>query len=515
MAPSQDKPPKTAGLKNPPLRKPKISAYRQTFNYLTTEDTPGEMLSSVDMLKVIYVVSLFLLGMGLVILTIMPPQEKIELREFPYPYRAAFAISNDINGTDSPQEFLAIQRYLCTPKETPWGQGLDLEAGSSFWFYDLTGKSHFTVFQPIIRPDTIVFIDSTAGIRKVTRDTSYNYEIDLKLNRYPANIISDFVKAGYIDALGGYGPSADYGFDREFALKARDFIRREQLTVPIWINLAGEANYQNIGRNPHQQGDNPASRYYHSDLFGEFGIKYLNLGGYTAMIGQESDHGVFRWLVKQYDLFRSAFTSSQDKNLDINWNNRLLNSCTLGDGQHFRRFRRFINPEGIPPSQGYDVRYLQYQLTPAVLKTLISAGGYMILETRLGANRAYSELIPQEARKALELLADSQLSGSVLVTTPGRLLDYFSVSQAVKWEWYKKDEAYIIEISDTTSFEGKPLQLTLASLQGLTFYTPYPEKTQIVFAGEAVEPLQINFEDHTKKSSVSIPWKKLTFPQDY
>jgi len=474
-----------------------------------------EMLSFTDMMKVMYLIALFLLGLWIVIIFLMPPQEKIELRAFPFPYRAALAISNDITETDTPEEFLAIQQYICTNRETPWGQGLGLEAGSSFWFFDLTGESKFTVFKPYIQIDTIVFSDSLSPADKALFDTSYDYKVDLKPNRYAAKVITDFIRAGYIDAIGAFGPVAEYGFDRDFALKSLNFLRQARLAVPIWINLSGESNYQNIGRKAHQQGDNPASHYYHSDLFPQFGVEYINIGGYTAMIGQESGRGVDRWLVKQYELFRSALTSSHDKGLDINWNNRLLNAYTLGDGQVFDRFRRFINLEGIPPDRNFDIRYLEYQLTPYILKKLISAGGYMILETRLGANRAYAELIPLQARQALELLADRYLEGDIFITTPARLLNYYKISQALQWSWSKKEEAYFIEISDTAYFEGKSIALSASALQGLTFYTPYPEKTQILFQGEAIKNLQINFDDHTGKPSITIPWPKLNFPQDY
>lgn len=56
--------------------------------------------------------------------------QKVELRKFPYPYRAAFAICNDLDNTPSLNIYLTIMDYLNGNFETPFGKGLALKWGT-------------------------------------------------------------------------------------------------------------------------------------------------------------------------------------------------------------------------------------------------------------------------------------------------------------------------------------------------------------------------------------------------
>ena len=469
----------------------------------------------VYMLKTMYVMALFLLGMWLLILFVIEPEEQISLRPFPYPYQAALAFSNDVEGIDTPEEFIAIQRYLSTKKNTPWGQGLGMEIGASFNCFDAAGNSEFTIFTPLITADTsISFVDLQADSLALP-DTSIKYTFGIDGISLNAPVIIDFIRAGYIDAMNGYGFIEDFDFDRNFAEKILEFFDENELTVPVWINLPGESSYQCLGRKPYQQGDNHESRFYHADLLPELGVEFLNLGDHTSMIGLEAEEGIDRWLKKQVEFFKSAWSSTKHKGMDLNWNNRLLNDYTLDDGKHFFRFRSFINPEGEIPESGFDVNYLAQQLSDEILDRLLNVEGYMIIHTRLGDNDAYAEWIPSQTRTALTKLSQHFAGGDILVTTSSRLLEYYIANKALSWNWSKKGDAYIIEIDRDTSESPVEFELTRAALQGLTFYTPAPEKTRIVFNGEVITPLQINFEDESGRSSVSIPWNWLTFPPGY
>ncbi|MFH2049352.1 MAG: hypothetical protein ABIJ12_07890, partial [bacterium] len=63
-------------------------------------------------------------------------KDVVELRKFPYPYRAALTICSDIDQTATIDEFLTVQRYLDDTVETPFGKGLGLEIGNSYWYYN-------------------------------------------------------------------------------------------------------------------------------------------------------------------------------------------------------------------------------------------------------------------------------------------------------------------------------------------------------------------------------------------
>jgi hypothetical protein len=67
--------------------------------------------------------------------------EKVTLRKFPYPFRAALTICSDIDGTDTLENFLATQNFLNTERDTDMGLGIGLEIGNSF--FPLTRDVHF------------------------------------------------------------------------------------------------------------------------------------------------------------------------------------------------------------------------------------------------------------------------------------------------------------------------------------------------------------------------------------
>lgn len=469
----------------------------------------------VYMLKTMYVIALFLLGMWLLITFVVVPEEQILLRTFPYPFKAALAFSNDVAGIETPEEFVALQRYLCSTENTPWGKGLGLEIGASVTCFDVSGVSEFTVFKSELTADTIISFYDEMGDLLIPPDTTFVYSLNTDGVPPGRAVIEDFIRAGYIDAIGGYGFFGRTGFKRELAELASGFFIDNGLSVPVWMNLRGQSSFQCLGRKPHQLGDNPGSPYYHADLLPALGVRYLNLADHTAMIGLEAEEGIGRWLKKQAEFFKSAWTSTQDQGIDLNWNNRLLNEYTLDDGQEYFRFRTFINPEGIIPESGFDVHYLAQQLSNEILDRLIEVEGYMILHTRLGDNGSYAEWIPSEARTALSNLARRFRNGEILVTASSRLLDYYLVSELIDWSWTKKGDAYIIEISKQPLETEVNFEISRVLLQGLTFYTPAPEKTRIEFDGKIISPIQINLGEESGRGSVSIPWNWLTFPPGY
>ena len=65
------------------------------------------------------------------------------VRHLPYPYRAALTICSDIDDTQNTADFLEIQRFLNTKQQTSMGEGLGLEIGNSFYFYDDDGYFSF------------------------------------------------------------------------------------------------------------------------------------------------------------------------------------------------------------------------------------------------------------------------------------------------------------------------------------------------------------------------------------
>ena len=68
---------------------------------------------------------------------------KVSLRKLPYPYRAALSICSDIDGTDTAEKFIEIQRFLNTKAVTKMGKGVGLEIGNSFFMYERGNRFSF------------------------------------------------------------------------------------------------------------------------------------------------------------------------------------------------------------------------------------------------------------------------------------------------------------------------------------------------------------------------------------
>jgi hypothetical protein len=421
------------------------------------------------MLKTLYVMAIFLLGMWFMFNYLPLLKENISLRGLPYPYKAGLAISNDIEGISSIQEFLAIQKYLCSSENTPWGKGLNLEVGNSFSFYDFVHNSSFTIF------DTLGIVREDA-----------------------AKVIIDFNRAGYIEGLSGSGLCSSERFNQIVIDKIVEFCRKNELSVPIWYTESEDSSLHSS----------------HSYLIKEMVVRYIDTGEPTFIIGQDAPLNPKIMFTKGYEWLTSIFFTSKENKKTFNWNNALLNLYTFDDNCQLWRFKRFLNHRGELLKSPMEAKYLAEQITVANLEKLIQSGGYMLLHTRLGYNTDDSEWVPLEARMALQELSAFFNSGQILVATTSRLLDYNLIVKHLDWKWSKEGDYYNIEIIGLKSSASPSPELSSALLSGLTFYTPHPSKTRVFYQGEAI-PLIINPPDKSKRWSVTLPWKRLSFPLGY
>ncbi|MCU0917487.1 MAG: hypothetical protein MUC88_23415, partial [Planctomycetes bacterium] len=63
-----------------------------------------------------------------------PAAADVQLRPFPYPYRAMLAICSDLDETPDRHVYWEIMRFLNTTQTTPMGPGVGLEVGNSIYF---------------------------------------------------------------------------------------------------------------------------------------------------------------------------------------------------------------------------------------------------------------------------------------------------------------------------------------------------------------------------------------------
>ena len=408
--------------------------------------------------------------------------DRVALRKFPYPYKAAMTISSDIDGTTTKEEFLEIQKFINTKDETSMGEGVGIEIGNSFVMY---------------APVTCAF--------------SY-------FSGSPGNgqIIRKFIESGYIDFLHSYGEKID--FTRKDAIKAIEELNNNQCKVDVWVDHAETPD--NLGDDrTFGLGDHPRSTAYHSDLTLAYGIKFVWVGRVTTVIGQ-SVPITLKTFYSVYD-YRHPFDSLKNmvkefaKNVLAVFGNKkyamhksydLIRVAKLDDGQKVYEFMRFDNYwKGV--AEGATSRRLAYVISQRTLERLKKVGGYMVVYTHLGKNSDCSQVIAKETQIALRDLANEYERGNIYVTTTSKLLNYYLNHKYLNWSHETKGDETVITISSVEDPVFGSFVPTIQHLQGITFYVPDKDKIRIYINDKEITNIQRNPPDFKEKESVTI-WER-------
>ena len=173
------------------------------------------------------------------------------LRRFPYPYRAALTICNDADLL-TVQSFRRLHRYLNTTESTPWGKGLQLPLGQSFF-----------LFRSPESPNRFSLFDGLSS--RLGRDASFMLEC---------------ARGGLLDVLHTYGCfTRAEDFSRRLAKGGLDTLERHGVKIEVWVNHGQPTNVQCLGpASAWMVGDVVGSPYYHSDLTLEYGIRWVWTG---------------------------------------------------------------------------------------------------------------------------------------------------------------------------------------------------------------------------------------------
>lgn len=367
----------------------------------------------------------------------------LTLRPFPHPYRAAVAISNDCEFMGW-SDFLALYRILNGPEE------LGLEVGTSLFFYVTNALCH----------------------------SSFGYFEDLGNTPSPhAPQIRELVRAGYIDTVHAYGDFDDGTFVRGHAERVVAECERHGMRFPVWTNHGSDQNFQNLGHHGltgHQQGDDPASPFYHLDLLRQIGATYF-------------------WVDDGYQQAVADGTP-------------LLYSETARDGSTLRLMRRYRGLAGKPAPMAAS---LPEQMTVADLDLLVERSEACIYYQHLGAwertgptqfvsNRP--PYLSPAGRRVLEHLADLYRRGDCLVTTPARLVRYLAARNAIELRRTPDDDVVIRS--------AEPLAAD--ALEGLAVCSASPIRT-LFREDEAgrVHPVETARAEVEEGTCVFVPWKRL------
>lgn len=398
----------------------------------------------------------------------------ITLRKFPYPFKCALAICSDIDATLSTERFVELQKFLCTDEQTSSGKGLSLEVGNSFWFFrnsDHPGISYFN--------------------KLTNEETSF------------APICRELIKSGHADVLHTYGDFNLGGFKRKYAEKAIGELLKYNLKLKTWVNHGNKLNSQNIGGLKEFSGATFQSESYNLDLLKDYGMKYFWTSQLTHLVGQDSKFNSINFFKNQ--LQKLLAIKYYRKQVPPFFSNKLMDKIKQFDGSEINSFMRFINPWG---KYSYtDAENLPNQLSTKVIKELISNEGFMILYTHLGNYDSSTKILPKATTKTLRRLANENRYGNIFITTTTRLLTYYEIFSSVIISYKMMDNKNLI----TLSFNGN-LSPNIDDLQGLTFYSDNPLDTEIFYQNKLIQT-EKNGIDFTGRLSVSIPWKKLDFPE--
>ncbi len=404
----------------------------------------------------------------------------MKIRPFPYPYKAALAICNDLDCLRTFEEMKAVHDVLNGSGMTPCGPGLGLEIGDSFHF--------FTVHPQ--QDDTLAYFEG------LTPQPS---------SAAPA--IRDGIASGLLDIVHTWGNySQKGGFVRRHAEWAVEELRKYGLKVPVWVNHGDRHNFQNLGRTDSLgdvretfsvRGDRSEVLEYHADLAREAGIRYIWIKELTPIPGQQRHLDITDWLENGADLARFLvrdLLNSRGGAPSPQLKNPLIRCRKLRDGGDFFEILRY----GYFHKDGSE--FLPELLSARFLRRLVETGGACLLYMHLGKGRP-SPKVPfsKEAYRALEHLAQWARAGDIWVTTASRLCRYIELRLRLKLTSSEANDSSVIHGSFVDAGD-----LQAPEVEGLTFYAPCGINRRIEINGKSYSLIE-NPADHTGAVSYTVP----------
>ena len=397
----------------------------------------------------------------------------LRVRRFPYPYEAALAICSDLDETPNRDVYYETAKFLNTTQMTPMGRGVGLEVGNTIYFDMPHGQFSYW--------------NTDATGRAMVRA---------------------LIRSGHIDCLHSYG---DHATHRKHAQRALDELSRNDCRLEVWIDHATAPS--NFGPDIMRgRGDVPGSEVYHADLSYGFGIRFVWMGRVTSVIGQDAPL-CLREIWKSADTSVSLRALSKEMakcilarmrypKYGMHAGNALLRRGNLRDGRPVHELIR-SNPHWGGVSTGETADGIADILVPRILDRLVERKGICVLYTHLGKIAGRS--VPFESRTvdAFRTLARYCAEGRVFVTTTSRLLKYSLAGRMLSFRQDMLKNGYH-QIRVTTNRPN--------DLEGITIYTPEPDRTTVIVNNREVGQLRRNPADETGQRSVSFPWQSLEFP---
>ncbi|HTG45010.1 MAG TPA: hypothetical protein VK633_10815, partial [Verrucomicrobiae bacterium] len=365
---------------------------------------------------------------------------KLELRPFPYPFRAMLAICSDLDETPDAQVYEEQMRFLNTHETTSMGEGVDLEVGNTIYFDMLPGQ--------------FAYWNTDDAGREMARA---------------------LMRSGHIDCLHSYG---DLAVSRAHAMRALEELERHQLSLKVWIDHARAPT--NFGADIMQgHGDEPDHPAYHADLTLRHGVRYVWRGRVTSVIGQDRPVSLIRLpsalcprttlAAQAKEAAKQVFGWAGHRKYAFHATNRVCSLTRLRDDRRVFEFLR-CNPHPRGLDNGDTGFGIAEVLTPRFLDRLVEREGFCLLYTHLGKLDGDRKGFNRAAIESFRLLARYQQEGKVLVTTTRRLLDFSQTARRVTYSASTQGEKAVIEIALHADGSSPEVMLSRDQMDGLTFY---------------------------------------------
>jgi hypothetical protein len=251
-----------------------------------------------------------------------------------------------------------------------------------------------------------------------------------------------------------------------------------------------------------------------------YGIRYVSRGRATSVLGQDVRPRVWEVLRADHLLATSrTLAKEQTKRIlgrlgnskyDIHVRNEVLRPIRLRDGSPCWEFLR-CNPCWMGVGQCASGRQIGQVLTGDLIDRLAQRGGLCVLYTHLGKYQQAGAPVPfdEAAIQGLRRVQQAQQAGQILTTTTRRLLGFARARREVGYRWLAEGGGHRLDIT-TASAGDNPL--SPRDLDGLTFYAEH-ERVKVTVDGRPVADVVQNGPDETGRRSVSLPWRRLEFPQ--
>ncbi len=320
------------------------------------------------------------------------------IARLPFPYRAMLAISTDLDGTRTSDEYFELLRFWNSTAKTSLGPGLGLQLANSLYF--------------AMTPRQFSYWNASSDARTLLRTCN---------------------RSGLIDTLHSFGELAT---DRASIDACLDEIDRHSMRFPVWSNhFHAVSNFRSSPRSRRAAGDDEDSTLYHAKRTLSAGVRYAVLGQVSGILGQEVRANPLRHVERLKDGARSAalqalkvIASPISRRYRAHATNRVLNPARLMDGQPiFEVLRTNWHTRGI--GYGSTGRVIHELLNAESIRRLSRSGGVAVVYSHLGQCFRLSAAERRRQSEALLEMRHALAKHRVIVMTTSDLLDHLLLTQ--------------------------------------------------------------------------------------